>query len=354
MLDLNQSIKRLRIVSLFLFIFPVVALIGMLLIHNIITSFNYSSDSFYELKKKSPIICSKENNFCSNYNIIKKTPILKNCLLKAHSRYISINNKKINLKTYLEKYFLNNKIKNEYKSQKIELIIYDTNEINQQCIKNHKTYKYYNLFPYGFEFIYNIKTNKNYSAGTKSAVYPFLYGETSISNIAKRYPTVFIFKPFLFLSSILMLLYWLNYNKIYNHIFKSKNKVNSFLTFGTLSAIFLFLHVFFLGKSINNEFFDIFRKIFIILFILFEIIAQYFLVTKLYKIKSLLINLISNKILFIKILLVTFVLSASVIIIFTLSIFDLSKNVDYFLEWNYFLILLFFYLLSFLMWKKKF
>ncbi len=352
MLYLKQSVKRLRIISLYLFVFPMIALLGMLLIHNIITSFNYSSDSFFELKKNSPIICSKENNFCSDYIIIKKTPILKNCLLKAHSRYISINNKKINFKPYLEKYFLNNKIKDEYKSKKIELIINETDEVNHQCIKNYKTYKYYNLFPYGFELIYNIKTHKDYSAGTKGAVYPFFYGETSISNIAKRFPTNFIFKPFLFLSSILMVLYWLNYNRIYNHISNNKNKINTFLVFGSFSAIFLFLHVSFLGQVINNEFFDLFRKLVIILFILFEILAQYFLVTKLYKIKSLLNNLISNKILFIKIVLVAFVLIASFIIIFTLSIFDLSKNVDYFLEWNYFLILLFFYLLSFFMWKK--
>ena len=35
------------------------------------------------------------------------------------------------------------------------------------------------------------------------------------------------------------------------------------------------------------------------------------------------------------------------------NFYDLDSKVDYILEWNYFLILLFFYLLSFFMWKKN-
>ena len=41
------------------------------------------------------------------------------------------------------------------------------------------------------------------------------------------------------------------------------------------------------------------------------------------------------------------------ILILTILIFyNLPSNIDYILEWNYFLILLIFYFLSYLMWKK--
>ena len=53
-------------------------------------------------------------------------------------------------------------------------------------------------------------------------------------------------------------------------------------------------------------------------------------------------------------MIVGFVIVATIFIVLILIIYDLNKKFDYILEWNYFLILLFYYLFSFFMWKKEF
>ena len=50
---------------------------------------------------------------------------------------------------------------------------------------------------YNFLKPINLKSNNKYTSGTGNAVYPFLYGETSISNIVKRFPINYLFKPLL-------------------------------------------------------------------------------------------------------------------------------------------------------------
>ena len=223
---------------------------------------------------------------------------------------------------------------------------------SEKCIKNAKYYSLYKIFPEIFHWVYKLKSDKKYSRATTHAVYPFLFGETSISNIAKRFPVNYIFKSLLIISSIFMLMYWYSYNKIYNHL-TSNNKINEFLILGYLSGIFLFLHVLFLGSENQSEIFKVIRRLIIISFILCEVLAQFFLIKKVYLIKKNILNYISEFFLYFKVFLVGFILLATVIIITILIFYDLPKNFDYFLEWNYFLILLFFYLLTFFMWKKK-
>ena len=149
-----------------------------------------------------------------------------------------------------------------------------------------------------------------------------------------------------------MVMYWYSYNKIYNHL-SLNNKINDFLIFGCLSGFFLFLHVLFLGSDIQSEIFKSIRRIVIVSFILCEVLAQFFLVKKIYSIKKNILNYINEFFLNLKILLVGFILLATATIITILIFYDLPKKFDYFLEWNYFLILLFFYLLTFFMWKNK-
>ena len=88
--------------------------------------------------------------------------------------------------------------------------------LNKFCIKNSNYYNIYKKFPFIFEFLSNLKSNNKYAAATSKAVYPFLYGESSISNIVKRFPVNYLFKPLFYISSILMLMYWLYYQKIFN------------------------------------------------------------------------------------------------------------------------------------------
>jgi hypothetical protein len=150
-----------------------------------------------------------------------------------------------------------------------------------------------------------------------------------------------------------MIIYWYLNNKIARQILKiDRNFI--FFIFGTLSAIFLFFHVFFLGANIEGEIFKKLRRLIIVLFILFEIIAQLLLVLNLKKNINKFNFIISSKILFLKYMLISFMILATIIILTILTLYDLSSAFDYFLEWNYFSILLFFYLLSSLLWKNKF
>tara|TARA_B110000090_G_C13008726_1_gene303330 strand:+ start:64 stop:531 length:468 start_codon:yes stop_codon:yes gene_type:complete len=149
-----------------------------------------------------------------------------------------------------------------------------------------------------------------------------------------------------------MIFYWLTYQKIFWNITKEQ-KINKFTIFGVLSGLFLFFHVFFLGSTIDNDVFQKVRKLILVLFIIFEILAQFFLTKRLYLNIDKFNEYISKKILNVKIIFVSLIVLSSIIIIGILSFNNLDSKVDYILEWNYFSLLLLFYLLSTLLWNKK-
>ena len=149
-----------------------------------------------------------------------------------------------------------------------------------------------------------------------------------------------------------MILYWVNYHNIFKQITDSQ-KINKFTFFGIFSSIFLFFHVFFLGTEIDNEIFTKIRRLILILFILFEILAQYFLTRRLYLSLNKIDSLIYSNILNLKIIFVSTIIISSVIILAILSFSNLDSKIDYILEWNYFLFLMVFYLLSAILWRKQ-
>ena len=144
-----------------------------------------------------------------------------------------------------------------------------------------------------------------------------------------------------------------NYQIIFNHLTNNKHTYKFFI-FGVSSAFFLFFHVLFLGMDIENEYFKTLRRIIIALFILFELAAQFFLVRRIIIIKDQLEKFTNKNIINAKIIFITIILIISFIIVGILATYDLPKKVDYFLEWDYFLFLLFFYLLSSIMWRKNY
>ena len=87
-------------------------------------------------------------------------------------------------------------------------------------------------------------------------------------------------------------------------------------------------------------------------FIIFEITAQFFLVKILYSLKKELTNLINPNILKIKLFLVSTLIVVAIICIPILAI-EGNKHLKHLLEWDYFLGVISFYLLTFLMWKTK-
>jgi len=234
----------------------------------------------------------------------------------------------------------------------LTVVFFETGVLEKRCIKNSKLYVLYKIFPKLFYYIENALPNINYKPGTSTTVNLFIYGEVSISNIVKRHPINYVFKPLLFLTSFLMVFYWLTYQKIFWNVTKVK-EINKFTIFGVLSGLFLFFHIIFLGSTIDNDIFQKLRKLILILFILCEISAQFFLIKRLYLNIDKLNNYVSKKILNLKIIFVSLIIISGTAIIGILIFNNLDSKIDYIIEWNYFAILLFFYLLSFLMWRKR-
>ena len=156
----------------------------------------------------------------------------------------------------------------------------------------------------------------------------------------------------MYLSVIFMFFYWYYYNSILNKLSDKKGK-NIFFIFGILSAIFLLFHVFFLGSKFESVFFTKLRRSYVVFFILFEVLAQTFLIIQIFKRKFKLLKYINKIIIYLKIFFVSAVILITAIILTILTFYDLNSKIDYILEWNYFLFLLIFYFLSFLMWKRN-
>ena len=94
-------------------------------------------------------------------------------------------------------------------------------------------------------------------------------------------------------------------------------------------------------------------------FIIFEIVAQAYLVATLYSFKDKLLNYINLKVLKLKLILVSLLVFVAFISIPIISLPGdnfLNLNLKFFkhaLEWDYFIGVITFYLLTFFMWKKN-
>ena len=204
--------------------------------------------------------------------------------------------------------------------------------------------QFHDLFPNQEDIIHN--------------TFPYFDGGASISRTARPYPTWLIFKPAMFLTSYILIKYW-TYNKKIIEFFeinhKNKNKV---IFFGIASAIALTIHSIFLGIKFDNDLYKLFRRVIMLTFIIFEIVAQAYLVATFYSFKEKLENYINKFFLKLKIILVMTLIAVAVVSIPIISlpgndIFGLNlKFFKHALEWDYFLGVISFYLLTFFMWKK--
>ena len=183
---------------------------------------------------------------------------------------------------------------------------------------------------------------------------PYIDGGASISRTVRPYPSWLIFKPAMFLTSFLLIKYWIYNAKIIETFDANHKNIRKFLFFGIASAIALTIHSIFLGIKFDNDLYKLFRRIIMLLFIIFEVTAQAYLVNTLYSYKEKLNKYINQIYLKGKIILV---LTLIVVGIITIPIIswpgDKFKFVKHGLEWNYFIGVIVFYLLTFFMWKKK-
>ena len=188
--------------------------------------------------------------------------------------------------------------------------------------------------------------------------FPYFDGGASISRTARPYPSWLIFKPAMFLTSFILIKYWL-YNKQiieffdFNH--KHKRKI---LFFGIASALALTVHSIFLGIKFDNDIYKLFRRVIMLSFIIFEIVAQAYLVASLYSFKNKLEKYINKLFLKLKLILVSTLIVVALISIPIISLpgdLVFGVNLKFFkhaLEWDYFLGVISFYLLTFFMWRK--
>ena len=179
---------------------------------------------------------------------------------------------------------------------------------------------------------------------------PYIDGSLSISRASRTFPQFLIFKPAMWLTAVLLYFYWRNNNDLINNL-KNTNLNYKFKTFGILSAIFLAIHSVFLGIKFDIQIYKLFRRVVLLLFIIFEIIAQGILVYHLTKVRNKISELINKKILTLKIILVAIL---ALVGILSLPILVQSGNTHFkhALEWNYFVGVILFYFFSRLFWKR--
>ena len=179
---------------------------------------------------------------------------------------------------------------------------------------------------------------------------PYFDGSLSISRASRTFPQYLLFKPSMIVTSILLFYYWRSNNNLINKLnFTSLNY--KFKIFGILSAIFLTIHSIFLGVKFDIQIYKLLRRVVLLAFIIFEIIAQGILVYHFFKMKEKLSNFVNKRILFLKMILVIFL---SIIALLSLPIL-IDKGNTHFkhaLEWNYFVGVIFFYLLSNFFWRR--
>ena len=204
--------------------------------------------------------------------------------------------------------------------------------------------QFHGLFPNPEDIIHN--------------TFPYFDGGASISRTARPYPSWLVFKPAMFLTAFLLIKYWL-YNKKIIEFFNPNHKhVKKVIFFGIASALALVVHSIFLGIKFDNDLYKLFRRVVMLSFIVFEIVAQAYLVATFYSFKEKLNDFINIKFLKLK-----FALVFSLIVIALISIPIISLPGDYFLgfnlkffkhalEWDYFIGVISFYLLTFFMWKR--
>ena len=181
---------------------------------------------------------------------------------------------------------------------------------------------------------------------------PYIDGKASISRTARVFPTYLIFKPAMFLTSFLLVKYWLNNKKIILYKDPKNTYINKFVFFGIGSAVLLVIHSIFLGIKFEYELYKLFRRVVILFFIVFEIIAQTYLVICLYKIRHSISENINEIFLKLKIILVSLLIIVALISIPVVSAPG-NKYLKHALEWDYFVGVISFYLLTFFMWKKN-
>ncbi len=341
----NLLIKKIKRLSLVSFILPLITINVCFLMYYWIgnvqsykkVNWNNTSDTFEINKYKSA-----PNNIlqCPKYEINQRIYEQNNGnKLDAPFDGVDLN---------YTKYFVNAKNQNE----KIKSVFFQYGKkINSKCIKN---YTIFNWLISTFDLENSLIKIRSGKSGFSPIKNPYIYGEVSISRTARYYPAYLIFKPLIILSAFFLFFYWLNNLRFLNHL-RNKNTIktfsNKFFYFGSLSCFFLIIHSIFLGVELDFKLYQSFRRLVMVLFVLFEVMGQISLTINLYKLKSSISEYLNLTVLNTKVLFVVLILLGTLISIYILAFKDPSTNFKNVLEWNYFSALLVYYFLTRLTWK---
>ena len=205
------------------------------------------------------------------------------------------------------------------------------------------------LISQNYEFLEGTFFQVDY-IGRSAFSIPYLDGSLSISRASRTFPQYLIFKPAMIVTAIILYYYWVNNNNLINK-FKSTNINYKFKTFGILSALFLVIHSIFLGIKFDIQIYKLMRRVILLLFIIFEVIAQGILVYHFFKLKEKISNLINKKVLILKASLVS-ILATVAILSLPILVSKGNTHFKHGLEWNYFVGVLLFYLFTRLLWKR--
>ena len=204
--------------------------------------------------------------------------------------------------------------------------------------------QFHSLFPNQTDILHN--------------TFPYFDGGASISRTARPYPSWLVFKPAMFLTSYLLIRYWLFNKDIIKYFEVDHKNLKKIVFFGIASAVALTVHSIFLGIKFDNDLYKLFRRVIMLSFIVFEIVAQAYLVATFWSFKEKLKDHINPIVLNLKIILVSILIIVAVISIPIVSLpgddfFGIKlKFLKHALEWDYFIGVITFYLLTFFMWKK--
>ena len=345
----NKFIKKLRLFALLSFLIPLITINVCLGLFSFIGTVNLFPDLDWS-KKKIELASGGEfeiKNYVKNKEDDEyiKTYKLTTCPINVMLLHgVTDEDELVEIDAEDDKY---EKIKS------IVLIQQNVKELS--CVKNHKVFYFLLKNIKGLEKLI-IYAKKNNKAGFSKIRNPYLYGEVSISRTARYYPANYIFKTFIILSGFLLFFYWLNNLNLFRYLNNNnalKKSSKTFFIFGSLSCLFLIIHSIFLGIDFDSKIFSKLRRLIIILFVIFEICAQVYLVKNLYKFKDELKNYINILIIKIKIYFVITVGFSTVIIFAILAFGGINTSTKHMLEWNYFSILLIYYLLSYFLWKNS-
>ena len=170
--------------------------------------------------------------------------------------------------------------------------------------------------------------------GRSNFTFPYFDGSLSISRASRTYPQFLIFKPAMIITGILLFYYWNNNNKLINN-FNHTNLNYKFRVFGILSGIFLIIHSILLGVKFDIQVYKLFRRVVLLCFIIFEIIAQGLLVYEFYKLKNKINHLFNKTILNYKIVLV-FCLALVALLSLPMLVTKGNTHLKHALEWKLF------------------